>query len=268
MKIAGYALGYSLGLNLIMLPFVLFFDGLGISRIHKYWEDYNGSMSWATYLVTLRPLSARPVPAPDHWFPVLRSGFNLENHVGLRAQVLQSEVPAADLGTVLYDTTSFPRFSPDSVYYAWVGMRGNCLSFPFGTRPVFVITNYGAVAAAGADVPDWPVQVHWRRPLTLYAWAALTTWLWLLAAIIAVLALHNLRSLSERLEVLGLVAVFGAAVGYVDWHDYTTGGKWSIFWPLVLLVLLVGYGYQLRRPPDSEDEAEEASEEEEITKTS
>ncbi len=257
MKLAGYALGISLVLNLIILPITLLFDGLGLSRIHRYWENYHGSMSWATYRVTLRPLSARPVPAPDHWLPVLRYGFNLESRVGLRTQVLQSEIPAADLGTVLYDTTNFAPFSPDSVYYAWVGLRGNHLSFPFGARPVFVITNYQAAPAAGASVPDWPVQGQWRRPLVVYAWAALTTWLWLLAAAIAVSALPDYRRLADRLGALGLVMVFGAAAGYVDWLDYTTGDEWPIFWPLVLLALLAGYGYQLQQPPESEEGSED-----------
>ena len=247
------ALASALLFSILLFPLDFLFDGLGISRFSSYRDAYHGSMAWMQYRVTLRPLPAPPRSAPDHTFTTLRYGFNLAHHAELPAQLLQAEIPAADLGPVLYDTTQFVRFSPDSLYYAWVGLRSNHYAFAVGARPVFVVQSYRAVLAP-ASVPNYPVQTAWRQPLRYYAWLCLTATFWFVAAGVAVLRVPRYTGLADRLAGFGLVLAFGLAVGYVDWLDYTSGDEWPIFTPFVALALLLAYGYQLRQPLESDDE--------------
>jgi|GEM_PF-4319486 len=247
------SLGVGLALMLFFLPFTVLFDGLGLSRVSHYFDVYHGSLSWAHYRVTFQPQGTGQRPAPDSWTNTLRYGFNLAHHAALDARLLQTDVALAEAGPLLYDTTAFPRgFSPDSVYYAWMGVRGNYLSYPFGARPVAVVLAYRA-AAAPAAAPSYPPQPQWSRPLRLYAWVSLTLMLWFGAAAMAVASLPEYRRPADRLAALLLVLVFGAARGYVDWFDYHTGEEWPIFGPLLTLLLLAGYVYQLFQPESSEE---------------
>lgn len=243
MKLLVVALPVGFGFGLLLLVMSFLFDGLGFSRIYGYWDHYNGSMSWAAYRVTLRPQGQGP--APDRTFPTLHYGFNLTDHVTLKAQLLQSEVPVPDMGPLLYDTTHFASFSPDSVYYAWVGLRANYFSFALGARPAFAVTTYQA-AAAPASVPDYPVQTNWRGPLRLYAWVALSLEIVFMVAMVGLILLDDYPAAADRLLALVLVLVYAAAAGYVDWLDYQTSGHWPILKPLLVVGLLVGYVVQLR----------------------
>ena len=245
--------------SIFLVPILLYFEGGGHGHFTSYNDTYHGSMAPVQYRVALRPLPQPPAPAPAPTFATLRYGFNLAHHAGLPARVLESEIPAADLGLVLYDTTQFARFSPDSVYYAWVGLRGNCIGFALGARPAFVVERYQAVPAATTAVPHYAVQTGWHRPLLLYAWCCLTASFWLVAAGTAVLRVPMYAGRADRLAGFGLVLLFCLAVGYIAWVDYRTLGDWPIFTPFVALALLLTYGYQIRQPPESEDDdAEEA----------
>jgi len=126
MQLIQKSLGTGLIFLLITLSVEFIFNGLGITKLFHYFDKYNGSMSWPHYRITFRPVGSGQQPAPDPWFPTLRYGFNLTNHAALRAELLQTEVPLTKGGQLLYDTTRFRTgFSPDSVYDAWVGLRGN-----------------------------------------------------------------------------------------------------------------------------------------------
>ena len=146
----------------------------------------------------------------------------------------------ADTGPLLYDTTRFARFSPDSVYYAWVGLRGNAYSFVLGARPAFVVLQYRA-AAAPASVPAYPVQADWRSKWQLYAWASLSLWVTFSLALASLYAMSESRTPAARAVALLALLLFAAAAGYVDWYDYTTGDDWPIMKPLLVLGLLAGY---------------------------
>lgn len=245
-----YSLTWGLALMLLLLSVTALFDGLGLTRVSSHYNHYDGSMSWVQYRVTFRPQGSGQQPAPAGHFPTLRYGFNLEHHVAVRAELLQTDVPLAEVGPLLYDTTRYAHgFSPDSVYAAWVGLRAHYLTFPFGVRPAAVIRSYQAVAAP-ANAPHYPAQPHWRRPLLLYAWASLTLVLWFGAAIIALLMLPDYRTRSSRLAPLLLIGLYASARGYVDWLDYTTGKEWPLFGPLAVLLLLGVYAYQLRQPAE------------------
>ena len=188
MALLRYSLVNALLASIFLVPILLYFEGGGRGHFTGYNDTYHGSMAPVQYRVTLRPLPRPPAPAPAHRFTTLRYGFNLNNHTELPARVLQSEIPAADLGAILYDTTQFARLSPDSLYSAWVGLRGNCIGFALGARPAFVLQSYRAVLAPAA-VPHYPVQTDWHWPLLLYAWCCLTGSFWLVAAGTAVLRL-------------------------------------------------------------------------------
>lgn len=259
-------LGYSLLLG--CLSFL--YDAVGLRHLGTSFEDYHGDLSWAQYRVAFRPLPPgvaprHPVdalvsgPDPLHTtFTVIRYGLSLTHHVPLRrADVLQSEIPLPDLTPVLYDTTRFGGFSPDSVYFAWVGLRGSYHTFPFGTRPVFVLRSYRA-AAAPAEVPAYAVQTDWAQPWRLYAWAALLLQPLFILAAAVLLVLPAYRRPADRLLVLLLLLPFGAAAAYVDWCDYQTDGEWPIFKLLLGLGLLVGYGYQLRAAPPAPEAPSDA----------
>ena len=250
MLLLRYSLKWGLAFMLIMLSVTALFDGLGLTRVRSHYNQYFGSMAWVHYRVTFRPQGLGRQPAPAGNFPILRYGFNLAHHAALRAELLQTDVPLAEVGPLLYDTTRYAHgFSPDSVYAAWVGLRAHYLTFPFGVRPAAVILNYQAVAAP-ANAPHYPTQPHWRRPLLLYAWASLTLALWFGAAIIALVMLPDYRTFSSRLIPLLLIVLYASARGYVDWLDYTTGQEWPLFGPLAVLLLLAAYAYQLRQPAE------------------
>lgn len=248
-----FAFGLVFGLFLLFFNFL--FDGLGFSRVSHYWEDYHGSMSWSAYRITLRPQGQ--APPPDLTFPTLRYGFDLTNHVQLKAQLLQSEIPLADTGPLFYDTTRFARFSPDSVYYAWVGLRGNAFSFAMGAQPGFVILRgYQAAAAASATVPAYPVQTDWRTKWQRYAWARLSLNAVFFIAVFSIASMENERTLVWSLWALFSVLLFAAVAGYVDWYDYTTGDDWPIVKPILLLLLLVFYVMALFNPAPAAEATE------------
>ena len=234
-----------MGLFLLTYNFVM--DGLGFSRATDYWEDYHGSMSWPAYRVTFRPQGI--APAPDLTFPTLRYGFDLTHHVVLKTRLLQSELPTADTGPILYDTTRFARFSPDSVYYAWVGMRSNAFSFAMGSRPGFVVQNYRAVAPP-VDIPSSPGQTDWRLKWQLYAWASLGLHVLFFMALAGLYAFGEERTGQTRAAALLLILLYAAAVAYVDWYDYATTDDWPIMKPLLVLALLAGYFFELFGPAD------------------
>ena len=243
-----------LGIGLFLLFFDFLYDGLGFSRISDHWEDYHGSMSWPAYRITLRPQGQ--APKPDLNFPTLQYGFDLTNHVQLKAQLLQSEIPLADTGPLFYDTTRVARFSPDSVYYAWVGLRGNAFSFAMGARPGFVILSYQAAPPATVTVPAYPVQTDWRTKWQLYAWACLSMEVAFVIALFSIYSMESERTLISRLGALFFVLLFAAVTGYVDWYDYTTGDDWPIVKPILLLLLLVGYVAVLVSPAPAVEDTE------------
>ena len=229
--------GLVIGLFLLIFSFLI--DGLGFSRVSDYWEHYHGSMSWPAYRITLRPQGQ--APAPDLTFPTLHYGFDLTDHVQLKAQLLQSEIPLADTSPLFYDTTRVARFSPDSVYYAWVGLRGNAFSFAVGAQPGFVILSYRVAPAATATVPAYPVQTDWRTKWQLYAWACLSLQAAFAVALLTINSMETERTLVSRVGALFFVLLFAAVAGYVDWYDYTTGDDWPIVKPILALLLLLGY---------------------------
>lgn len=240
------------GVGLFTLSFDFLFDGLGLTRVN-YWENYHGSMSWPAYRVTFRPQGT--APAPDLTFPTLRYGFNPTDHVVLKAQLLQSELPTADTGPILYDTTRYARFSPDSVYYAWIGLRGNAFSFALGSRPGFVVLSYQA-AAAPADIPNYPVQTDWRHQWQLYAWASLSLQILFMMALAGLYAIGEESTGLSRTVALLLILLFTTAAAYVDWYDYTTGGDWPIMKPLLVLALLAGHFIEVFSPASSAETEE------------
>lgn len=237
---------------LLLIDFL--FNGLGFSWVSDHWNEYQGSMSWASYRVTLQPQGTAPAPTP--YFPNLRYGFTLANQAQLKARVLQAEIPVADLSPVLYDTTRFRRFSPDSVYYAWVGMRGNVFSFALGAKPAFVVLQYRAVAASGASIPSYPVQHNWHSQWMLYAWAALGL------GIAFGVAMNSLNDMSEtpgsamRMAAMLALLVLAADVGYVTWCDYHTNGEWytnKLLWAFgIFITALIDF---LGSKPDPDETA-------------
>ena len=256
MGLLRYCAVITLWASVFLVLLLLYSAGGGRGYLTSRNDTYYDSMPPVQYRVTLRPLPRPPAPAPHPTFTTLRYGFNLAHHVELPTAVLQAEIPAADLGPVLYDTTQFARFSPDSLYYAWVGLRGNFMGFAFGARPVFVVQSYRAVLAP-ASVPSYPVQTGWRGQLLLYAWCCLTVLFWLVAAGAAVLRVPVHAGRADRLAGFGLIMGYAAVVAYIDWADYTTTGEWPIATPVAVLALLLAYRYQLRQPPESDDEDEE-----------
>jgi len=254
-------LGIGLGFGLFFLFFNFLFDGLGFSRVSHYWEHYHGSMSWPAYRITLRPQGVAPAPAPS--FPTLHYGFDLTDHVALKAQLLQSEIPAADMQPVLYDTTAFARFSPDSVYYAWVGLRGNAFSFALGGQPAFVVLSYRAAAAAGAHIPSYPVQQDWRGRWQLYAWAVLSLQLTFWLTLAGLYALSEERSILAGLLALVSLLLYIAGAAYVDWFDYSTGDEWPIMKPILAIGLICWFAAEVfgsDSKPEAEGEATAAAE--------
>ena len=138
------ALAWGLALMVFMWLTTALFDGLGLTRSAHHYDTYFGSLSWLQYRVTFRPVGAGRQPAPTGFAPTLRYGFNLAHHVALRADLLQTDVPPADVAPLLYDTLRYPGgFSPDSVYAAWVGVRGH---FPH-------LSVRGAAGGRGAQLP-------------------------------------------------------------------------------------------------------------------
>lgn len=242
-----------LGCGLFFLFCNFLFNGLGVfSRVSSRWDRYRGGMSWSVYHVTLRPQGQ--APASELPFATLRYGFTLAHHVQLKAQLLQSEIPLADMGPLLYDTTRFARFSPDSVYYAWVGLRGNAFSFAVGAKPAFVVLKYSAVAAAGADVPSHPVHHDWRGKWQLYAWAALSLEITFMLAAVGIHAMAEERTRATRAVALLYLLLFAAAGGYVDWCDYTTGDDWSVMTLILALGMLITYVFEVISPESEPEE--------------
>ncbi|MDQ2771383.1 MAG: hypothetical protein M3Y54_12905 [Bacteroidota bacterium] len=223
-------------------------DGFGLASSADHYDMYYGSLAWQQYRVTFRPIGTGRQPAPTGFAPKLRYGFYLTHCVALHADLLQTDAPPADIAPLLYDTLRYPRgFSPDSVYGAWVSVRGHFLTFPFGARPAAVVRSYRAWAAP-ATPPHYPPQPRLLWPLRLYAWVSLLLMGWLGAAGAALILLPNFRDAGSRLATLALILAFAASRGYVDWLNYQTGGEWPTFGPLVIVLLLGAYGYQLRRP--------------------
>ena len=251
MSLLRNTLPWGLALMVFMWLITVFFEGLGLTRSANHYDAYYGSLSWQRYRVTFRPIGAGRQPAPTGFAPTLRYGFNLAHHVALRADLLQTDVPPADVAPLLYDTLRYPHgFSPDSVYAAWVSIRGHFLTFPFGVRPAAVVRGYGAWAAP-ATAPHYPSQPRLLWPLRLYAWVSLLLVLWFASAGAALVLLPDFRDAGSRVAALGLILLYAASQGYVDWLDYQTGQEWPIFGPLGILVLLGAYGYQLRQPAAS-----------------
>ena len=243
---------WGLALMLLMGMITAVFDGLGISRASDHYDTYYGSLSWARYQVTFRPVGAGWQPASLGFAPTLRYGFSLAHHVALRANILQTEVPLSEVGPLFYDTTRFPgRFSPDTVYAAWLGVRGHFLSSAFGTRPAAVVLSCRAVAAPAAT-PAYSPRPQLLPALRLYAWVSLTLALWFGAAAAALLLLPDFHDVGSRVVALGLVLLYAAGRGYVDWLDYHTGQEFPIFGPLLALLLLLAYAYQVRQPAATE----------------
>ena len=248
MSLLRNTLPWGLALMVFMWLATAFFDGLGLTRSAHHYDTYFGSLSWLQYRVTFRPVGAGRQPALTGFAPTLRYGFNLAHHVVLRADLLQTDVPPGQVAPLLYDTLRYPSgFSPDSVYAAWVGVRGHFLTFPFGVRPVAVVRSYQAVAAP-ATPPHYPPQPRLLWPLRLYAWVSLLLVGWFAAACAALVLLPDFRDTGSRVATLGLILLFAASRGYVDWLDYHTGREWPIFGPLGILLLLGAYVYQLRQP--------------------
>lgn len=135
--------------------------------------------------------------------------------LGGRAQAL----PALPPDELLYDTIRFRTgFSPTSVYDAWMGLRGNYLTYALGMPPGALV--FYPAAAGPTTAPSSP-QPHWAWPLRFYAWVSRTLPWWFFAASAAVLGIPAYRRPTDRLAVLALVHV--AARRYVDWFDYHDG---------------------------------------------
>ena len=240
---------------------IFFLVGLLVSWLRpmylpRYFNRYSGALSWMEYRVVFRPQQSGHQAISSTGAPVLRYGFNLRHYAALRAEVLQTEVPLAEIAPLIYDTVGGTRFSPDSIYYATVGVRGSYLTFPFGARPAAEILSY-TVAAAPATVPAYPPRRHWRGPLLLYSLACLTAVLWLGAFVVALIELPESRGISERLATLVLLLLFAGTLGYIDWLDYPHDQEWPVMEPVACCLLLAAYVYQLRQPlPEPEPEPE------------
>ena len=248
MSLLRNTLPWGLALMVFMWLSTAVSDGFELTRSAHHYDAYFGSLSWLQYRVTFRPVGSGRQPAPTGLAPTLRYGFNLVHHVALRADLLQTDVPTSYIAPLLYDTLRYPRgFSPDSVYAARVGVRGHFLTFPFGARPAAVVRSYQAVAAP-ARPPHYPPQPQLLWPLRLYAWVSLLLVGWFGTAGAALILLPDFRDTGSRVATLGLILLFAASRGYVDWLDYHTGQEGPIFGPLAVLLLLGAFVYQLRRP--------------------
>ncbi|MDQ2771381.1 MAG: hypothetical protein M3Y54_12895 [Bacteroidota bacterium] len=253
MSLLRQSLPWGLSLMVFLWVITAVFDGLTSSTSH--FDTYYGSLSWQQYRVTFRPIGTGRQPAPTGFASTLRYGFNLADHAALRANLLQTDVPPAEVAPLLYNTLRYPRgFSSDSVYAAWVGVRGHFLTYAFGARPAAVVRSYQAVAAP-ATPPHYPPQPRLLWPLRLYAWVSLLLMGWLGAAIMALMLLADFRDAGSRLATLGLILAYAASQGYVDWLDYQTGQESPIFGPLGILLLLLAYGYILRLPASNDEAA-------------
>lgn len=223
-------------------------DASGYSKVSGYYDHYSGSMSYSYFKMTLRPISA--TSTTDLSLPILNYGSNLEDSKILKANILQSEIPLKDIEYIFYDTVSFKAFSPDSIYLAWVGLRGNYLYHPFKSKHGFAIVEYRAYAGSDAEVVQIGSKPDWNLPFNIYALVSFSLKFLFFIAFAAIISLPESKG-NERILPLFFIAIYAATACYVDYIDYEFVG-FQFIKPLLVGVLVVMYVWYLFKKPDAE----------------
>lgn len=236
--------GLLFGIILTGITFIT--EALGLSRISDYFETYNGSMSYKYYKLTFRPIAVEPVN--DINFPNLKYGYELDNNKKLKVNILQTEIPFQNIEHIFYNTNNVhAAFSPDSIYLAWVGIRGNYFSFPFRDKYGFQITQVSAYVGADEEVSIYPtLEPNWANGLKIYAWISIFLETLFIMALVSILNMDEPNRYARFFPILFII-LFGAAGLYVDYMDYEAMG-WPIFRPILILLLIGWYLYELFRP--------------------
>ncbi|SFB94015.1 hypothetical protein SAMN05421780_10239 [Flexibacter flexilis DSM 6793] len=235
-------------LGIVFTGITLLSEIFGLSRISDYFSTYSGSMSYKYYKITFRPIAKQSVE--DISFPNLKYGYELDDNKLLKVNVLQSEIPYQNIEYIFYNTKNISAtFSPDSIYLAWVGIRGNYFSFPFRDKYGFQITQVSAYVGADEEVSIYPtLEANWANGLKLYAWVSIFLETLFLMALVSLLNMDEPNRYARFFPILFIV-LFGAAGLYVDYVDYEAMG-WPIFRPILILLLIGWYLYTLFFPEE------------------
>ncbi|RYD76904.1 MAG: hypothetical protein EOP53_13865 [Sphingobacteriales bacterium] len=225
------------------------FDGIGNSRVSGYFSHYHGSMSYNYYRTTFRPVSSSSVE--DWWWKNLKYGSRLEDQKVLKTKILASDIPVEDIELIFYDTVDFPKFSTDSIYAAWVGLRSNYFSFLFRDKYAFEVVSYNAYSATNVEIEPYETLNNWKAPLQKYALVCL------LLVPLFMMSMHSIFTAGvskgiTKAQPLLFIGIYAAAQAYISDVDYEHNG-WNWFATAYVIILLGFYIYAVYDTKKTED---------------
>lgn len=235
-KRGGLGLGITLGVLVVLGNF--FFDGCGNSRVRNYFAHYDGSAGYS-HLAIKGLVRSIEEPSPSLWRN-LHYGSNLQGQKQVGIEIIESEVPPADVQALFIGSKLQPEVALGKTYCFHVSHVGNYYSFLFRSRYGFEA--YSVHDPAAGDPAQLTPQAHWARPYKLYSLCALLLPILFVVAAMRMLSVDDKTApRGERLRALRgalpALLLYICAAGYIvklDWVDHI----WPIGKPFCLAVLL------------------------------
>lgn len=245
-------------LTLIAFSFIhscsFLYDGVGLSRVSGYWDDYSGNMSYTEIPARIKVQYINENPADKYSWEVLQFGCKLDNKEEIIAEVQQAGIPKKDIQAIFYKPESFDglKLTPGKTYFVKLDLHSNYYSFLFKQNYGFAIYSWQELNDEESGPTIEPYS-GWRLKYVLYAIAC-----WLCFGLIFPTIFYIYAAQDDTREVknfaawlTGIFTISTMWVVYVDLPFFTGWVDWIL--PGIGLAICAAMAIYLRiafRKPD------------------